>query len=575
MKRFWDSFLKDWDILLHGNPAIDIYDGIKLSAGGELGVGVGEEERGSGEREVLEGFVERCEGLVDLFVGRYGNLSRGPLATRSSEASDGAIFPGIGSLTRDSIRDISVWAEWVATRGAATYGIAIHPSSNPRRRRVQTDCDKPGPSHAQHKGPDQLRQDSPQDTSNGSRIPPPIVRPNGSVTSAKSSHPKATTSSTSKAQDLTDGQTPSAIGTEVMKYLTLGVYGSSWGIPGGRPAQTLRDAQVKAVDGAIGHQQQSLEKDDSQGYFLIGLLDDLDDDCGVEEDGQAEGRATEGEKEFNSTIRIRHLHVERNLRHLHVERNRDWTHNQSSLIDGPSVLGQIGRDRLRVVVYVQEPFLFIFLFEPQTDSLAMTSFYRSLHFQLGPLRRSLLNSTDPSRVRQHLWESSATSKANPVDSPQPLRGLTFDPERLTIQATLPNIPASNDTPIEVASGWSRTEAVGVYLQIINLVVASHRHKLELEQTCKTGKGWWVMWVRLPYAGTITTTAKTTKTTKIPMYREAILIRKASDATSPKPKQSATAMGFGLGRGREDRWKVTEGIGTDAKQYIESLLNLVR
>ena len=586
LKRFWDSFLKDWDILLHGNPAVDIYNGIKLSAGGELDVGVGEEQRGSGEREVLEGFVKRCDGLVDLFVGRYDNLSGGRFAPRKSlEASDGAIFSGIGSLTRDSIRDISVWAEWVAAQGTATYGVAIHPSSNPRRRRVQTEYDKSGPSPGQRKISERPRQDLRHDT----RIPPPIVRPNGNVTSAKGSQPKATTSSTSQRQDsLIDQQPPFAVGTEVMKYLTLGVYGSSWGIPGGRPAQTppIVGRETKALKGATGPHEQNLEKDDSQGYFLIGLLDDLDDDYGSEEGGQAEAAAAAGDKEFNSTIRIRHLHVERNLDStqnpssliLHVERNRDSTQDPSSSINGPSVLGQMGRDRLRVVVYVQEPFLFVFLFEPQTDSLAMTSFYRSLHFQLGPLRQSLLNSTDPSRVRQHLWESSLTSKAHPMHSLQSLRGLIFDPDRLTVQATLPNIPNASDAPIEVLSAWNRTEALGVFSQILNMVVASHRHKSELEQTCKTGRGWWVMWVRLPYEGTTTTT--TTTATTVPMYREAILIRKVSDGITPKPQQSATAtaMGFGLGRGREDQWgtsKVTEGIGSDAKQYIEGLLDLVR
>jgi hypothetical protein len=33
-------------LLLTGNPIVDIYNGIKLSAGGELGIGVGEEEWG-------------------------------------------------------------------------------------------------------------------------------------------------------------------------------------------------------------------------------------------------------------------------------------------------------------------------------------------------------------------------------------------------------------------------------------------------------------------------------------------------------------------------------------------------
>ena len=52
---------------------MDIYGGIKLAAGGELGMGVGEEEWGSGEREVLEHFQSRTEGLVDLMVSRFGD----------------------------------------------------------------------------------------------------------------------------------------------------------------------------------------------------------------------------------------------------------------------------------------------------------------------------------------------------------------------------------------------------------------------------------------------------------------------------------------------------------------------
>ena len=71
--HYWDLFLSSWNVLLHGNPANDLYGGIKIAACGELGVGVGEEERGSGEREVLEGFVGRVDGLVDLVVSKFGS----------------------------------------------------------------------------------------------------------------------------------------------------------------------------------------------------------------------------------------------------------------------------------------------------------------------------------------------------------------------------------------------------------------------------------------------------------------------------------------------------------------------
>ncbi|KAG8428119.1 hypothetical protein J3459_006063 [Metarhizium acridum] len=70
--RYWDLFLSTWNVMLHGNPARNIFGGINIAASGELGVGVGEEDRGSGEREVLEGLVGRIEGLVDLVVSKFG-----------------------------------------------------------------------------------------------------------------------------------------------------------------------------------------------------------------------------------------------------------------------------------------------------------------------------------------------------------------------------------------------------------------------------------------------------------------------------------------------------------------------
>ena len=78
--------------MLHGNPATSVFAGIKIAACGELGIGVGEEERGSGEREVLEGFVERTEGLVDLVVSKFGPSDvelDADSPTKEEEASEG------------------------------------------------------------------------------------------------------------------------------------------------------------------------------------------------------------------------------------------------------------------------------------------------------------------------------------------------------------------------------------------------------------------------------------------------------------------------------------------------------
>src|ERR1700748_3035124 len=36
LDRFWTKFSLSWDVMLHGSPAVDIFGGTKLAAGGEL-----------------------------------------------------------------------------------------------------------------------------------------------------------------------------------------------------------------------------------------------------------------------------------------------------------------------------------------------------------------------------------------------------------------------------------------------------------------------------------------------------------------------------------------------------------
>lgn len=135
--RYWDTFLSTWNFTMHGNPANRLYDGIKIAGCGELGVGVGEEDRGSGEREVLEGFAVRLDGLVDLMVSKFGEASpvveegqAQPSAPwlgtgKDPNAEDGAIFLGIGGLPRSDLRDISHWIEDIFQWGDRAYGIEI------------------------------------------------------------------------------------------------------------------------------------------------------------------------------------------------------------------------------------------------------------------------------------------------------------------------------------------------------------------------------------------------------------------------------------------------------------------
>lgn len=111
--------------MLHGSPARNVFGGIKIAACGELGIGVGEEERGSAERQVLEAMVERTDGLVDLVVCKYGSYdpdsAPGGDPAREKESwlglgdepggEDGAVFLGVGTLSKNSVRDITCWMD--------------------------------------------------------------------------------------------------------------------------------------------------------------------------------------------------------------------------------------------------------------------------------------------------------------------------------------------------------------------------------------------------------------------------------------------------------------------------------
>ncbi|KAH9818181.1 Fungal hypothetical protein [Teratosphaeria destructans] len=182
LDRFWTRFSRSWDVLLHGNPSADIFCGVKVASGGELGVGVGEEEWGSGEREVLEDVVRNTDGLIDLVVSRFGE----PPAFETSDysnlpehealpwmgsanqpmAADGIVFGGVGALARPSLRNISLWMRQIYSYGEHAYGVRDNPLRETRRRRRRN----------------QLRETSEQ--ANGNDLTPKTSRdldPNGLI----------------------------------------------------------------------------------------------------------------------------------------------------------------------------------------------------------------------------------------------------------------------------------------------------------------------------------------------------------------------------------------------------------
>ena len=599
--------------MLHGNPAVDIFNGLKLAAGGELGIGVGEEDWGSGEREVLEGFIGRTEGLVDLVVARFGDLSRpsrdpspSSTATPSSQGvnpgwpfhgaripgpADGIIFSGIGALNRASVRNISSWMEWVYIYGQDSYGVGDNPSSAPRRKRR-----KIRPYSSEYKTPSQEPQkqqkrpnstfshgqgsDSPSDKVAG--IPASLLTP-PSVRDTQGRTPSSTNQETPKSDKqsaATSDSRDSAYGTEIMfKYLTLGVYGSSWGIPSGRPPISPRVSSLRKEDSSrnretinSGEERRKTQSEIPGGSFLIGLQGQLEEDLQVLQDERETGVGTDGEvvleegTMLKNRIAIRTVHVERAKR-----KNEDSDGMQA---DEGKPTNEDNRDRLRVVVYVQQPFIFTFLFELQTDALAMPSFYRSLHHQLGPLQRPLLASTSPSKVSERLWEAAALKSTASTKSSQRICDLVYDPARLTVHTTIPNIPEPGPYPgdSQEALPWTRVEALSVHSQILNTYSSTRRHTTEQERTSKTGRQWWVVWMRLPRTGP-------TQGTGSDSYREAFLVRKASDYVPPAARTSGSRFGREVsGSGAAGGWgagKLAEGIGIDARQYIEGLLSLNR
>lgn len=280
LERYWMRFARSWDVLLHGNPASDVFGGIKLAAGGELGVGVGEEEWGSAEREVLEDLTRRTEGLIDVVVSRFGEpISKEEITATDTEllpwlgssnvpaASDGVIFGGLDKLNRPSVRSISLWMQHIYEYGDYAYGVRDNPhrerrkrrrrnpppstddmSSSPRQSRTATPKDPKQRIRQQEESarpesplidPDLLPKDdrpqmydrvashdhatgtmTPQSASHPD-IPPPIV--SAAEQALKKATKDADRKSTEENPTETDDGTTMGIPDQYMKYMTFGL----------------------------------------------------------------------------------------------------------------------------------------------------------------------------------------------------------------------------------------------------------------------------------------------------------------------------------------------------------------
>ena len=583
--RYWDLFLSTWNVLMHGNPARDVFGGINIAASGELGVGVGEEERGSGEREVLEGLVGRVEGLVDLVVSKFGEAdteadhvsSSAPWlgSGREPAAGDGAIFLGTGAISKKSLRDVTHWVDDLYTWGDHAYGVIESPISmrKSRPRRSPKKTDEPASSEVQ-----------PQNTED-------VAASAKDTEDQKDKGKQAETGDESKdkvSKNAEDGKLD-----KMVSYLKLG-YGDYWTIPGvpssfgtsgqqstEQPAPSSKDKQ------AIPEQRpkfpQKAPSQEPEGHYLIGLKGEIEEGGG-EQDGSD---SDDSDPDIDSRTVLRTLHVEMANESDDVEEDvttPDLTLQQMQGTLRPGASPQnLETERLRVVVYVNKPFIFVFLFGLRTDSLEWDALYRSLHYQLSPLRKPLLAST---QYRPERPNSGTGTNSSPG-----IHDLVWNPLDLTVHSTIPNIPGSVYGDAAAERHWSRADAVSTHLHVINIFGATRSaSNSDIERSQKTSRGWWVVWTRLierpppPPAPQSPGSARDSPSATPPppspsaasgeaggsmvavddplTTKEIILIRRASDHAGA------------AGSGTENAGKLAHGIGVDTRRYVEDLLNIL-
>ncbi|CAM1500795.1 Fc.00g099570.m01.CDS01 [Cosmosporella sp. VM-42] len=579
---YWDLFLSTWNVMLHGNPARDVFGGINIAASGELGVGVGEEDRGSGERAVLEGLVGRIEGLVDLVVSKFGDFDPDVPQEASQNGqpgswlgtgtepgpADGAIFLGTGALSRKSIRDVTHWMGDLYTWGDHAYGVIESPTSVRHAKRRATKATLP-------KHDSDLQAESPLTTTDDQSKPPV-------------NEEEETANGVPITDNFQSAESEEGKLDKYVSYLKLG-YGTYWSLPGGSE-NSPQDSPSPPVPEPSNSKSTKNKKEPSKqqptipprttsyeatGHYLIGLKGEIEE--GYSDEDQS--HTSEDDTEHNSRTVLRTVHVE--LESEATDRPeativRDFQHPASVLtqsqVVGNMLPGYDSHDlnkakKLRVVVYVNRPFIFTFLFQLRTDSLAWDALYRSLHYQLAPLRKPLLQST---KYRPDRPISDAAGSNNIYD-------LIWDPNNLTVHCSIPNIPDNYIDP----SPWSHPDALNTHLHLLTIHATTRPKYTALERTQKTNRGWWIVWARLldrrnePTSALSTihesnsdigdTESKQSSEDDTPdVTKEIFLIRRASDHVGFR-SDSAGAEGAG---------KLAQGIGVDTRRYVEELLSLL-
>lgn len=310
---------------------------------------------------------------------------------------------------------------------------------------------------------------------------PPNSRPTSTATTSKPSHPKVDVLPDAEEIDEDDE------GPAMMTQL-----------------QPMPDGETMISKIAM---QKRLE---NEGYFVVGLKGDLNAPTGDDDADATDGSF--GNDNDGSRIVLRTLQIK-------VAPKPTGQNEDEETVRRPSIArmtsgreASIGYRRLRTVVYVHRPFVYCFLFDPSTSSLAYTAFYRTLRQNLMPIHKPLLSSTNATKVAQRIEDSqldpssggpetaSITSRSskNTLSSKTaaaaPIFDLIYDPRLLTVHTSIPNIPEPGTPAAEgiftstksepVVPGWTRIEAMNVHSQILNTLTSVQKRKTEVERTSK-------------------------------------------------------------------------------------------
>lgn len=248
--------------------------------------------------------------------------------------------------------------------------------------------------------------------------------------------------------------------------------------------------------------------------------------------------------------------------------------------------------------------MYVFLFDNATPILSDPSLYHRIHHQLGPLQKPLSISTSPSTAASRI---SNTSECNPKPQQRqhPIYDLVYDPHNLSIRSSLPNIPdlISHNRTLHLPDPppLSRVEMISLHHRLLTTYIETRSRPLELERTCKTSRGWWIVWVRVSsrpaQSDNLNPDPDSEKEKEKHKQQEAFIIRQSSDHPSVSSGHTrntssisggsgarffrdlggASSPGSSLQGSRMDTGpgKLVEGLGLDARRYIKNLLSLNR